>query len=123
MLQPQIVARRRAEARERGLSYAKTPCGQFKVAFVLCDTYNYCKCDQSCCVDPLRGSSGIPRTAEEFLQVPVLAAHFVGHRKPGFDVCYAAFERGKSFFFFLRCLRVRTTALAAGEMSRASARR
>ena len=94
MLQPEIVGRRRAEARERGLSFSRTPCGRFRVAFVLCDTYNYCKCDQSCCVDPLRGSEGIPRAAEDFLKVPVLAAHFVGHRKPGFDVCYAAFERG-----------------------------
>ena len=78
MLQPEIVGRRRVEARERGLSLAKTPCGKFQVGFVLCDTYNYCKCDQSCCVDPLRGSEGIPRSAEEFMQVPVLAAHFVG---------------------------------------------
>ena len=95
MLQPEIIARRRAEARERGLSsLVKTPCGKFGVAFVLCDVFNYCRCDQSCCSDPARGSEGIPETAEDFLQVPVLAAHFVGHRKPGFDVCYAAFERG-----------------------------
>jgi hypothetical protein len=83
MLQPQIVARRRAEARKSfGLSsLVKTPCGKFEVAFVLCDVFNYCRCDQSCCSDPERGSEGIPETAEEFLQVPVLAAHFVGEGK------------------------------------------
>ena len=100
-MQPEIVKRRRAEAREQGLSLAKTPCGNFRVAFALCDLYNFCNCDQSCCVDPLRGSERIPMTAEDYLQVPVLAAHFVGHRKPGFDVCYSAFERGEraaSFF-------------------------
>ena len=86
MLQPEIVTRRRAEARARGLSLARTPCGAFRVAFVDCTTFNYCKCDQSCCSDPLRrggSEEGIPRTAEEFLSVPVLSAHFVGHRKPG----------------------------------------